>query len=418
MGPVSACREHRPNSLNEPTEGARWLSSATTRCAPTGRSTRAGKVGWTVLGVAFVTGLILAIAPAPYAIEKPGPVYNTLGTADHDGKEIPLITIPDKKIYPTDGRLDLLTVSLVGDPESRPSWLEVATSWLNPSAAVIPIDEAFPADVIDRAARRGQPGGDGRLPAGCDRRGARPSRLRLPAARIIGRVPAREVPGRRRRSRPTTWSCRSTATTSHDVTELRTALKPSGAGKPVTLGIVRDGADQELQVTPARSRAPWSSASTWRTEYQFPIEVQIQLDQVGGPSAGMMFALGIIDKLTPGAITGRGGCRGHRHDRPGGQRRPDRRDPAEALRREGLRERNGSSPRRTTAPRSPGTSPTGSPCSRWRPSTIPWPRWTPFAAAPARTSWPPARRADPRGRCRPANRSAQRTLRVLSASLV
>ena len=61
---------------------------------PTGRSTRAAKVGWTVLGVAFATGLILAIAPAPYAIEKPGPVYNTLGTADHDGKEIPLITIP------------------------------------------------------------------------------------------------------------------------------------------------------------------------------------------------------------------------------------------------------------------------------------------------------------------------------------
>jgi PDZ domain-containing protein len=32
--------------------------------------------------------------------------------------------------------------------------------------------------------------------------------------------------------------------------------------------------------------------------------VTIQLDNVGGPSAGQMFALGIIDKLTPGSITG------------------------------------------------------------------------------------------------------------------
>ncbi|KAB1647426.1 Lon protease [Pseudoclavibacter sp. CFCC 14310] len=33
-------------------------------------------------------------------------------------------------------------------------------------------------------------------------------------------------------------------------------------------------------------------------------QVQISLDKVGGPSAGMMFSLGIIDKLTPGSMTG------------------------------------------------------------------------------------------------------------------
>ena len=39
-------------------------------------------------------------------------------------------------------------------------------------------------------------------------------------------------------------------------------------------------------------------------EYEFPFDVELQLDNVGGPSAGMMFALGIVDKLTPGAMTG------------------------------------------------------------------------------------------------------------------
>ena len=41
-----------------------------------------------------------------------------------------------------------------------------------------------------------------------------------------------------------------------------------------------------------------------RMHYEFPIDVELQLDDVGGPSAGMMFALGIVDKLTPGAMTG------------------------------------------------------------------------------------------------------------------
>jgi PDZ domain-containing protein len=37
-------------------------------------------------------------------------------------------------------------------------------------------------------------------------------------------------------------------------------------------------------------------------DYDFPIDVTIQLNNVGGPSAGMMFALGIIDTLTPGEL--------------------------------------------------------------------------------------------------------------------
>ena len=29
--------------------------------------------------------------------------------------------------------------------------------------------------------------------------------------------------------------------------------------------------------------------------YDFPIDVAFELDEVGGPSAGMMFALGLVD---------------------------------------------------------------------------------------------------------------------------
>ena len=41
-----------------------------------------------------------------------------------------------------------------------------------------------------------------------------------------------------------------------------------------------------------------------RTEFSFPTKVSINAGEVGGPSAGLMFALAVYDKLTPGALTG------------------------------------------------------------------------------------------------------------------
>ena len=38
--------------------------------------------------------------------------------------------------------------------------------------------------------------------------------------------------------------------------------------------------------------------------YKFPFPITITVGNIGGPSAGMMFALGIIDKLTPMNLTG------------------------------------------------------------------------------------------------------------------
>jgi len=85
---------------------------------------------------------------------------------------------------------------------------------------------------------------------------------------------------------------------------LRDALKSGGAGNEATLGVVRDGEEIEVQVTPEAAGEAVVVGVNVKTEYDFPFDVRIQLDKVGGPSAGMMFALGIIDKLTPGALQG------------------------------------------------------------------------------------------------------------------
>jgi PDZ domain-containing protein len=39
-------------------------------------------------------------------------------------------------------------------------------------------------------------------------------------------------------------------------------------------------------------------------DYNFPVDVEIDTGDVGGPSAGLAFTLAIIDDLTPGELTG------------------------------------------------------------------------------------------------------------------
>jgi PDZ domain-containing protein len=90
----------------------------------------------------------------------------------------------------------------------------------------------------------------------------------------------------------------------NSVDELRAAVRDNGADAPAELSIVRDGAPLTVQVTPVDRDGSVVLGVGVRMAYEFPIDVELQLDNVGGPSAGMMFALGIVDKLTPGAMTG------------------------------------------------------------------------------------------------------------------
>lgn len=95
--------------------------------------------------------------------------------------------------------------------------------------------------------------------------------------------------------------------TATDVDALRAALAANGTDAPASI-VVRheDGTEETVSITPTLSEqtdAPALGISA-TYDYDFPFDVQIQLNDVGGPSAGMMFALGIIDMLTPGELNG------------------------------------------------------------------------------------------------------------------
>jgi PDZ domain-containing protein len=268
---------------------------------------RSGLTARTVLPVVAL-GLVLLVGllPAPYVIERPGPVVNTLGSTKLGGTSGPLIRIPDRPTYPTSGRLDLLTVSVLGSPRATPSWIDLAFAWFNRSLAVVPIEEFYP-----EGATQQQLDEQGSVEMSDSQQEAKAAALRelgypVPATVEIARVQSGSAAAGRLRAGDVVRTANGKAVTS--TTSLQSAVLANGAGRPMALGITRSGRQSTVSVTPRTvevggQKRPLLGVVT-AERFRFPFTVDIRLANVAGPSAGMMFALGIVDKLTPGPLTG------------------------------------------------------------------------------------------------------------------
>lgn len=269
------------------------------------RRDRAVRAGWVLLFAALIGTFVFAQAPTPYVIERPGPVFNTLGTVKVSGTTQPLLDVPTKKTYPTSGALDMLTVNVYGDRKNPPSWFEVAQAWLDPSQAVVPVDEIYPDnETIEQSNKEAAVEMEGSQQ---DAQAAALSVLGYPvtATVTVADLPKGSPAAGILAAGDTITQVDGAAVTS--LATLRRGIAKAGAGTPVTLGISRGGAAKTVQVTPISSGGDASTPVIGidaALAYRLPFSVKIRLQDVGGPSAGQMFALGIIDKLTPGSLTG------------------------------------------------------------------------------------------------------------------
>ncbi|PVZ94847.1 PDZ domain-containing protein [Amnibacterium flavum] len=257
-------------------------------------------LGWLLIGVALVIVIALAFAPSPYVIETPGPVYNTLGTVGED--DAPLISIPDEETYETDGSLDLLTVSVLGSPSGPANFFEVAMSWFDPSRSVQPLESVFPAgtttdDQREQSAIQMTNSQQEAIAAALTELGYEFSTT-VSIGALLDDSPAQGI----LEEGDVITSVDGVAVTG--LTDLREKLAAHGADSPAQLGIERDGSPLEVEVTPTERDGAVVLGVGVEVSYDFPFDVSIELPNVGGPSAGMMFALGIYDKLTPDALTG------------------------------------------------------------------------------------------------------------------
>lgn len=267
---------------------------------------RRRRVGWIILAVAIVGIAVLGFVPAPYVIEQPGPVFNTLGSVKVNGDNVPLIDIPSTtKTYPTKGTLDMLTVSVEGNREQRPGWLQIAASWLNPSEAVVPLDEIYPVGVTD--AESTEESTVEMTNSQQDAIAAALTNLGYTFSTTLTVVQIEKGSAADGVIKAGSIITSVNGTTFADVDELRAAIAANGTKKVAAVGISLKGVASVVHITPKLSSGadpvPLLGVAVGDT-YVFPIDVKIQLQNVGGPSAGMMFALGIIDKLTPGELNG------------------------------------------------------------------------------------------------------------------
>jgi PDZ domain-containing protein len=253
-----------------------------------------------IAGLATLVAIAVAVlVPVPYVILGPGPTLNTLGK-DSSGQ--PLISIAGHPTYPTSGNLNMVTVGLQGGPGVNLNVFQALRAWLDPSEAVVPESELYP------------PGQSAQETQAQDTEQMASSQETATAAALsalhIGYqtqvIVMQTVPGYPASAVLKTGD-QIVAVDGKPVTDqssLTSMITSHPAGTVLHLTVLRAGKTLSLQVASKNSGGTPIIGVQVEEQYKFPFTVKISVGDIGGPSAGMMFALGIIDKLTPMNLTG------------------------------------------------------------------------------------------------------------------
>ncbi|MBD8204906.1 PDZ domain-containing protein [Microbacterium sp. CFBP 8790] len=267
------------------------------------RSTVAGL--WS-LAIAVILLFVMTFLPSAYVIQQPGPVFDTLGTSTNaEGEEVPLISVPDEDDDTSTGQLDLLTVQVSGNRERTPSWIELALAWFDRSRAVVPIDRIFPAGQTTE--QRNTENAALMTDSQVESSGAALRALGYDVPQQIAVATVDDSGAAAGLLQQNDVLTTVDGVTAPNVDAVRAAVQ-AAAGAPVTIGYERDGAAGTVEITPRQTdvngQQQYLLGVGLMLSFDLPVDVKIQLNDVGGPSAGMMFALGIIDKMSPGDLTG------------------------------------------------------------------------------------------------------------------
>ena len=253
-----------------------------------------------LLASALALGLTLtaAFARVPYVALGPGPTYNTLGEVDGT----PVLKIAGRRTFPTDGNLDLTTVGV----QARLTLVQALRGWFARDLAVVPREVVFPPGRTDEQVDQEnkvamQESQSDAVLAAARQLGFQVSTVSV--QEVAAEAPARGLlePGDVLRTvdgKPV-----------RDASELRELIGARQAGQPVRIGFSRGGREQEVTITTGTAggdgeKRPVIGVVTEEKPLEVPFDVDITLEDVGGPSAGLMFSLGIIDKLDAASLTG------------------------------------------------------------------------------------------------------------------
>ncbi len=278
----------------------------------------------TLLIASVGTAVAIAVSvlvPVPYVILGPGPTLNTLGK-DSSGR--PLITISGRASYPTTGHLNLVTVSYQGCAGNRFNIFTALVAWLNPHQAVVPEGEICPAGQTQKQTQEQDT--QEMTSSQSTATAAALTQLHIPySTQVVVARPRKGFPayGVLKAGDVITKVDGQPVTSPGGLTKL---VYAHPAGSTLTLTIIRDGQSRQVQVGTRQEKGAGEVGGGHpvmgveiRGQYQFPFQVKISVGDIGGPSAGMMFSLGIIDKLTKLDLTAGRFIAGTGEIEPGGK---------------------------------------------------------------------------------------------------
>jgi PDZ domain-containing protein len=219
--------------------------------------------GVTVILGALITALLavgVMAAPLPYVVLKPGPTVNTLGS--DNGAQV--IQVTNAKTSTSAGQLRLTTVNV----QSQVELVWAISSWFSRKDAVVPRDLIYPPDqteqqVEQQNAQEWTQSQESAVTVAL-------TKLGYPVQSYVKSV----TPG-------------GAATGQLQVNDVITAID----GSKITTK--KD----------AGSNAPRLGVAVTGKQPS-PYDIKIDLNKIGGPSAGLMFTLGIMDKIEPEDLTG------------------------------------------------------------------------------------------------------------------
>jgi PDZ domain-containing protein len=253
-----------------------------------------------LIAVPFLVALWLAalLLPVPYVTYSPGLTVDVL--AEDKGAEI--VQVSGHKTYRDDGELRMTTV-YVTQPEAHVNLLEAMKAWLDPEDAVYPYDAVYGKDETaeqseTESAIQMVSSQDAATAVALNELGydvkpivevlnvekGLPADGKLKVRDVVVKVNGQKV------------------TSSQQVVDAVDKGKP---GDNVTFLVRRDGKLLTVAVKPRVVDGDLRVGVTSGPGFVFPFQVSVDIpEDIGGPSAGLMFSLAIYDTLTPGSLTG------------------------------------------------------------------------------------------------------------------
>lgn len=243
--------------------------------------------------LALALGVLGATLPVPLVALGPGPTYDTLGEVEG----APVVDIDGLPVFPTSGHLNMTTVSVT----DRLTLFTAVAFWFSGDRRVIPRDAVFPPGRTDEEIQ--QLNSDQFVSSEANAELAALAQLGIPTRTVVVELtPESPATGRLEAGDEIVTVAGAPADSPAAVSE---ALSGTVPGQTVSVTIRRAGEPIDVEVVLGASddRAQGLLGIRPGTE---PLDgvIGIQLGGIGGPSAGLMFALAVVDKLTPGELTG------------------------------------------------------------------------------------------------------------------